>query len=123
MVTLPAMPVVKNVYRGGPGCGSTGVSLVYRGGTQKPSQPSKSLRFAICPLGWRSWTARPCLPHNEIAAQICRQAGLVKRPGATKGVHDGLEVLIPIVYSGCPGNSARGPTTQMYCQTASLKAS
>ena len=24
------------------------------------------------------------LPHNEIAAQICRQAGLVKRPGASQ---------------------------------------
>jgi|TARA_B110000977_G_scaffold15980_1_gene19492 V-type H+-transporting ATPase subunit B len=26
------------------------------------------------------------LPHNEIAAQICRQAGLVKRPSTTNGV-------------------------------------
>lgn len=28
------------------------------------------------------------LPHNEIAAQICRQGGLVKRPQATKSVMD-----------------------------------
>lgn len=36
------------------------------------------------------------LPHNEIAAQICRQAGLVKRPagekpavrGALRGAHE-----------------------------------
>jgi len=27
------------------------------------------------------------LPHNEIAAQICRQAGLVKRPAGEKGSH------------------------------------
>jgi hypothetical protein len=26
------------------------------------------------------------LPHNEIAAQICRQAGLVKRPAGEAGV-------------------------------------
>ncbi|XP_003739895.1 V-type proton ATPase subunit B [Galendromus occidentalis] len=28
------------------------------------------------------------LPHNDIAAQICRQGGLVKRPGAAKSVMD-----------------------------------
>ncbi|WVQ91114.1 V-type proton ATPase subunit B [Cryptococcus gattii] len=39
------------------------------------------------------------LPHNEIAAQICRQAGLVKRPGATKGVHDGHEDNFSIVFA------------------------
>ncbi|KAL2106739.1 hypothetical protein VUR80DRAFT_6257 [Thermomyces stellatus] len=39
------------------------------------------------------------LPHNEIAAQICRQAGLVKRQGATnKGVHDGHEDNFSIVF-------------------------
>ena len=37
------------------------------------------------------------LPHNEIAAQICRQAGLVKRP--TKGVHDGHEENFSIVFA------------------------
>ncbi|KAL7415344.1 V-type ATPase [Mrakia frigida] len=39
------------------------------------------------------------LPHNEIAAQICRQAGLVKRPGSTKGVHDGHEDNFSIVFA------------------------
>jgi V-type H+-transporting ATPase subunit B len=29
------------------------------------------------------------LPHNEIAAQICRQAGLVKRPAGEAGAHGG----------------------------------
>lgn len=39
------------------------------------------------------------LPHNEIAAQICRQAGLVKRQGLTsKGVHDGHEENFSIVF-------------------------
>ena len=37
------------------------------------------------------------LPHNEIAAQICRQAGLVKRP--TKDVHDGHEENFSIVFA------------------------
>ncbi|EXJ69531.1 V-type proton ATPase subunit B [Cladophialophora psammophila CBS 110553] len=37
------------------------------------------------------------LPHNEIAAQICRQAGLVKQP--TKGVHDGHEENFSIVFA------------------------
>lgn len=36
------------------------------------------------------------LPHNEIAAQICRQAGLVKGP--TKAVHDGHEENFAIVF-------------------------
>ena len=36
------------------------------------------------------------LPHNEIAAQICRQAGLVAQP--TKGVHDGHEDNFSIVF-------------------------
>ena len=36
------------------------------------------------------------LPHNEIAAQICRQAGLVK---PTKGVHDGHEENFSIVFA------------------------
>ncbi|KAK7208526.1 P-loop containing nucleoside triphosphate hydrolase protein [Myxozyma melibiosi] len=36
------------------------------------------------------------LPHNEIAAQIARQAGLVKRP--TKDVHDGHEENFSIVF-------------------------
>ena len=36
------------------------------------------------------------LPHNEIAAQICRQAGLVGQP--TKGVHDGHEDNFSIVF-------------------------
>lgn len=36
------------------------------------------------------------LPHNEIAAQICRQAGLVKMPN--KGVHDGHEENFSIVF-------------------------
>lgn len=37
------------------------------------------------------------LPHNEIAAQICRQASLVKQP--TKGVHDGHEENFSIVFA------------------------
>jgi V-type H+-transporting ATPase subunit B len=37
------------------------------------------------------------LPHNEIAAQICRQAGLVKQPN--KGVHDGHEDNFSIVFA------------------------
>lgn len=36
------------------------------------------------------------LPHNEIAAQICRQASLVGQP--TKGVHDGHEDNFSIVF-------------------------
>ncbi|KAJ9114378.1 Vacuolar ATP synthase subunit B [Naganishia adeliensis] len=38
------------------------------------------------------------LPHNEIAAQICRQAGLVNRPGNSKSVHDGHEDNFNIVF-------------------------
>ena len=39
------------------------------------------------------------LPHNEIAAQICRQAGLVQKQGITnKGVHDGHEDNFSIVF-------------------------
>jgi V-type H+-transporting ATPase subunit B len=37
------------------------------------------------------------LPHNEIAAQICRQAGLVNQPN--KGVHDGHEDNFSIVFA------------------------
>merc|ERR1711939_463318 len=37
------------------------------------------------------------LPHNEIAAQICRQAGLVHQPN--KGVHDGHEENFSIVFA------------------------
>lgn len=36
------------------------------------------------------------LPHNEIAAQICRQAGLVMQPG--KDVHDKHEDNFSIVF-------------------------
>lgn len=36
------------------------------------------------------------LPHNEIAAQICRQAGLVMQPG--KDVHDKHEENFSIVF-------------------------
>lgn len=40
------------------------------------------------------------LPHNEIAAQICRQASLVKQQGATnKGVHDDHEENFSIVFA------------------------
>lgn len=39
------------------------------------------------------------LPHNEIAAQICRQAGLVKRPGHSKGVTDDHEDNFAIVFA------------------------
>ena len=35
----------------------------------------------------------------QIAAQICRQGGLVKRPGVTKGVHDGHEDNFSIVFA------------------------
>merc|ERR1712193_516910 len=39
------------------------------------------------------------LPHNEIAAQICRQAGLVQKQGVTnKGTHDGHEDNFSIVF-------------------------
>jgi V-type H+-transporting ATPase subunit B len=39
------------------------------------------------------------LPHNQIAAQICRQAGLVQKQGITnKGVHDGHEENFSIVF-------------------------
>jgi len=39
------------------------------------------------------------LPHNEIAAQICRQAGLVQKQGITnKGTHDGHEDNFSIVF-------------------------
>ncbi|KAK5116083.1 Vacuolar ATP synthase subunit B [Meristemomyces frigidus] len=41
------------------------------------------------------------LPHNEIAAQICRQASLVQQEGnngVTKGVHDGHEDNFSIVF-------------------------
>ncbi|ODQ56336.1 vacuolar ATP synthase subunit B [Saitoella complicata NRRL Y-17804] len=38
------------------------------------------------------------LPHNEIAAQICRQAGLVKSP-TSKGVHDDHEDNFSIVFA------------------------
>ncbi|KAH6900107.1 P-loop containing nucleoside triphosphate hydrolase protein [Thelonectria olida] len=39
------------------------------------------------------------LPHNEIAAQICRQAGLVQKQGITnKGVHDGHQENFSIVF-------------------------
>ncbi|CAO1623488.1 unnamed protein product [Jaminaea pallidilutea] len=45
------------------------------------------------------------LPHNDIAAQICRQAGLVKKPDAggksskpSKGVHDDHEDNFSIVF-------------------------
>lgn len=40
------------------------------------------------------------LPHNEIAAQICRQAGLVQKQGVTsKGVHDTHEENFSIVFA------------------------
>lgn len=38
------------------------------------------------------------LPHNEIAAQICRQAGLVKK-SISKGVHDDHEDNFSIVFA------------------------
>lgn len=38
------------------------------------------------------------LPHNEIAAQICRQAGLVKQPGTGKGSQDDHEDNFSIVF-------------------------
>jgi V-type H+-transporting ATPase subunit B len=39
------------------------------------------------------------LPHNEIAAQICRQAGLVKQPGAEKNLMDEGEDEFCIVFA------------------------
>lgn len=62
---------------------------------------------------------RAGLPHNDIAAQICRQAGLVKHPEGSKahghgtadllGVDDGVVslsvtavVLIPTCYVDFP---------------------
>lgn len=38
------------------------------------------------------------LPHNEIAAQICRQAGLVQQQQANKGTHDNHEDNFSIVF-------------------------
>merc|ERR1712144_41739 len=46
------------------------------------------------------------LPHNEIAAQICRQAGLVQKQGVTnKGTHDGHEDNFSIVFAAMGVNS------------------
>ncbi|PWO01342.1 putative VMA2-H+-ATPase V1 domain 60 kd subunit, vacuolar [Tilletiopsis washingtonensis] len=47
------------------------------------------------------------LPHNQIAAQICRQAGLVRKPGSasdgaaapSKGIHDDHEDNFSIVFA------------------------
>merc|ERR1712093_420679 len=40
------------------------------------------------------------LPHNDIAAQICRQAGLVQKQGIiNKGTHDGHEDNFSIVFA------------------------
>lgn len=39
------------------------------------------------------------LPHNEIAAQICRQGGLVKQPGQVKAVMDSHEDNFAIVFA------------------------
>ncbi|GAA97216.1 uncharacterized protein L969DRAFT_91935 [Mixia osmundae IAM 14324] len=39
------------------------------------------------------------LPHNEIAAQICRQAGLVNKSKPTKGVHDDHDDNFSIVFA------------------------
>ncbi len=60
--------------------------------------PHNDVRTAplSCPPGL-PLTSR--LPRPQIAAQICRQAGLVKRPGATKGVHDGHEDNFSIVFA------------------------
>ena len=44
------------------------------------------------------------LPHNEIAAQICRQAGLVQKPG--KDVHDKHEDNFSIVFGAMGVNRA-----------------
>lgn len=38
------------------------------------------------------------LPHNEIAAQICRQAGLVQQKSMNKGTHDNHEDNFSIVF-------------------------
>ena len=38
------------------------------------------------------------LPHNEIAAQICRQAGLVQQKQQNKGTHDNHEDNFSIVF-------------------------
>jgi V-type H+-transporting ATPase subunit B len=38
------------------------------------------------------------LPHNEIAAQICRQAGLVQQQQMNKGTHDNHEDNFSIVF-------------------------
>ncbi|KAH7180170.1 vacuolar ATP synthase subunit B [Fusarium sp. MPI-SDFR-AT-0072] len=47
------------------------------------------------------------LPHNEIAAQICHQAGLVQKQGVTnKGVHDGHEENFSIVFGAMGVNYA-----------------
>lgn len=39
------------------------------------------------------------LPHNELAAQICRQAGLVRKQAITKDVLDGSEDNFAIVFA------------------------
>jgi hypothetical protein len=38
----------------------------------------------------------PGLPHNDIAAQICRQAGLVKHPDGSKGHGHGTADLLGV---------------------------
>lgn len=45
-------------------------------------------RLRLCPLCHAAG-----LPHNDIAAQICRQAGLVKHPDGSKGGHGTADLL------------------------------
>lgn len=55
-------------------------------------------------MDWEAWDlANAFLP--QIAAQICRQAGLVKRPGAQKGVHDGDDENFSLVFAGMGCNN------------------
>lgn len=55
--------------------------------------------FLINPLPFRFFVNPFLTTKPKIAAQICRQAGLVKRPGATKSVHDGHEDNFSIVFA------------------------
>ena len=61
------------------------------------------------------------LPHNEIAAQICRQAGLVKQPsssggdGGDGGANDGVEPNLMQMDDGPDADPAGGAGSDEFC--------
>ncbi|KAF8073789.1 vacuolar ATP synthase [Lyophyllum atratum] len=59
--------------------------------------PEEMIQTGISTIDTMNSIAPAGLPHNEIAAQIVRQAGLVKRP--TKDVHDGHEENFSVVFA------------------------